>query len=59
MIIIFTFNGIKDYLVCSVIDSYDVELVRKDYQWYSFEGYDKSFSIAGPETLINYKYQYH
>jgi len=58
-IIIFTFNGIKDYLVCSVIDSYDVELVRKDYQWYSFEGYDKSFSIAGPETLINYKYQTH
>ena len=58
-ILIFTFNGIKDYLVCRVIDSYDIELVMKDYQWHSFEGYDKSFSIAGPETLTNYKYQTH
>jgi hypothetical protein len=58
-IIIFIFNGVKDYLVCRVIDSYDIDLVMKDYQWYSFEGYDKSFSISGPETLINYKYQTH
>lgn len=57
-ILILTFNGIKDYLVCRVIDSYDLELVMKDYQWYSFEGYDKSFSIAGPDT-INSKYQTH
>jgi len=58
-ILILTFNGIKDYLVCRVIDSYDIELVMKDYQWHSFEGYDKSFNISGPETLINYKYQTH
>ena len=58
-VLIFTFKGKKDYLVCRVIDSYDIELMMKDYQWYSFEGYDKSFSISGPETLTNYKYQTH
>lgn len=56
-VLIFTFNGKKDYLVCVVVDSYDVSLVLHDYQWYSFEGYDKSFNISGPE--ISSKYQTH
>ena len=55
-ILIFTFKG-KEHLVCRVIESYDTSLVLNDYKWYSFEGYDVKFSIAGPE--IAKKYQTH
>ena len=60
---IFTFTG-KEHIVCRVICSYSMNLVLKDYKWYSFEGFDNSFSIAGPEPVLNskqdgYKYQTH
>jgi hypothetical protein len=55
-ILIFSFEG-KEHLVCRVIESYDTSLVLNDYKWYSFEGYDVKFSIAGPE--IAKKYQTH
>ena len=62
-VLIFTFSG-NDYLVCRVVDSFEISLVMNDYKWYSFEGFDKSFSIAGPEAVLNttqdgYKYQTH
>jgi|SaaInlV_100m_DNA_2_1039680.scaffolds.fasta_scaffold05350_2 hypothetical protein len=62
-VIIFTFSG-KEHIVCRVICSYSMELTLKDYKWYSFEGFDNSFSIAGPDPVLNskqdgYKYQTH
>jgi hypothetical protein len=62
-VIIFTFSG-KEHIVCRVICSYSMELTLKDYKWYSFEGFDNSFSIAGPDSVLNskqdgYKYQTH
>lgn len=62
-VVIFTFKG-KEHIVCRVICSYSMNLVLKDYKWYSFEGFDNSFSIAGPEPVLNskqdgYKYQTH
>ncbi len=56
-ILIFTFIG-KNYLVCRVIDSYDIDLMLNDYKWYSFEGYDKSFNIAGPDNLLTNEKEY-
>lgn len=55
-ILIFTFKG-KEHLVCRVIESYDTSLILNGYKWYSFEGYDVKFNIAGPE--IASKYQTH
>jgi len=62
-VIIFTFKG-KEHLVCRVVCSYTIDNVLKDYKWYSFEGFDNSFSIAGPDPVLNskkdgYKYQTH
>jgi hypothetical protein len=62
-IIIFRFVNNSEYLVCRVIESYSLTLeLMKDYKWYSFEGYDKSydksFNISGPDT-INNRYQTH
>lgn len=53
-VIIFTFSG-KKHLVCRAICSYSVQDVLKDYRWYSFEGFDKTFSIAGPEAAMKYQ----
>jgi hypothetical protein len=61
-VIIFTFKG-KEHIVCRVTCSYTLDRVLKNYKWYSFEGFDKTFSIAGPEAVIGakneYKYQTH
>jgi len=59
-IIIFKFDDNNEYLVCRVIESYNLietpELM-KDYKWCSFDGYDKSFNIPGPD--MNNRYQTH
>jgi flagellar hook-associated protein FlgK len=60
-IIIFRFVNNSEYLVCRVIESYNLietPETMKDYKWYSFEGYNKSFNISGPDNLID-RYQTH
>lgn len=53
-VLIFTFSG-KKHIVCRVICSYSVQDVLKDYKWYTFEGFDKTFNIAGPEPASKFQ----
>lgn len=54
-ILILTFKGHKDYLVCRVIDSYDINYVIDSGLWHKLEGYDISFK---PDDKLLYQTQF-
>jgi hypothetical protein len=59
-IVIFKFNNNEEYVVCRIIESYnllEMPYLINDYKWHLFEGYDKTFDIS--KLNIDNKYQTH